>query len=570
MSSIYPALNPSARTKAIMSIYESFARNCTSAPYHNIHSEEFEALAKEAYLECIDGVKLYNKSVRTPYLVRLVGQSGSGKTTQLYEAVKDTIAHEFVHVSVRRFAKFHPEYEQIKNEFGASLMREKTNGFALLLLFHVVEMLIESKYSILLELTVLDQRFEAYLLQLTASDYHTIYNVLAVPREISDQLIKKRQQQEGRIVNSDSADYFFEKLVPSLRLLSDCDSGKTRIALWNAYSYENIADEDHMSDGFLEKVAAEHSKRAADIALQDPVELMNAKKKFYAKMTYFDSSLTNEEFLAILMSAVGESKYFPPKHGSFQQFVESVRLTPVNTGWTNFVFDVELDGVNYIARFPRGACFSRAMKVDVAASEFVKNETNLPVADSKIYFSGLRPFSIHKKIGGRVLSSTEGLTPEQVNDFGAQIATFFVEIHKLTPPRHLQRRLSTFLRDVMSEVEFCTCSAMIDKLEHAENGGNLVVVHGDLNIGNIIVNDDLKIVGFLDFAFFGVSVPEADLARITCRIGKDLFDSIITHYERTSGRILRQYLLSEMIDMWAEIEQNYIAFMAQTMPDIKV
>jgi aminoglycoside phosphotransferase (APT) family kinase protein len=553
-----------------MSIYEWFARDCGCAPFYDVNSDEFESIAKKAYSERVDNAELYPQNVRAPFFIRMIGQSGSGKTSQLYEAARETAGHGFVSVNVGCFAKFHPEYDRIKNEFGINSIREKTNGFALLLLFRVMEMLIEHKYSILLDLTVLDHRFESYFSQLIYPDYSEIYNVLAVPRALSDKFIQKRQQQEGRIVSQSSADYFFEKLVASLRQLESQEKANRRFVLWNAYSDENIANVSSLKEDFFLKIKSEHEKSAVDIPLKNPAELLQAKKHFFEKLTYFDSYLKKEDFLAILLAEWCESKYFPPKHGSFEDFVASIKMTQINTGWTNFVFDIELDGINYIARFPRGACFSRAMKVDVAASNFVKSTSDLKIADAKIHFSGLRPFSIHPKISGRVLSSTADFDSKQVDAFGKQIAMFFVKIHNIAPPRNLQRRLSVFLRDVMSEVPFYKGFSAIDRLEHAENEMRLMAVHGDLNIGNIIVNDNLEIVGFLDFAFFGMSVPEADLARITCRISTELFDSIIAHYERISGRTLYRPRLLEMVDMWVDIERNYIEFMAQTMPDVKL
>jgi aminoglycoside phosphotransferase (APT) family kinase protein len=560
----------SARTKAIVSIYEWFARDCACLPFYNVNSDEFELIAQNAYSECIKNAEVYPPNVRAPYLIRIIGQSGSGKTTQLYEALRNTAGHGFVSVNVGCFAKFHPEYELIKSEFGIKSIREKTNGFALLLLFRVMELLIEHKHSILLDLTVLDQRFESYFGQLLHLDYCVIYNALAVPRTLSDKFIQKREQQEGRIVSKSSADYFFEKLIPSLQYLGSREEPKRRFVLWNAYSDKNIADMSFPNETFFIKMKAEQDKNMAEFQIRDPAALLESKKNFYQKLTYFDSSLRKEDFLAILVACWGESKFFPPKHGSFEHFVNSIKITPINTGWTNFVFDVELDGINYIARFPRGACFSRAMKVDVAASNFVKSSTGLKIADAKLYFSELRPFSIHPKIAGHVLSSTADFTSAQIDDWARQIAIFFAKIHELTPPCHLRRRLSVFLRDVMSEVPFYKCLSLINRLEQAENDADMVSVHGDLNIGNIIVDDELNIVGFLDFAFFGVSVPEADLARITCRISSDLFDSIMKHYEHISGRVLRRELLLEMTNMWAEIERNYIEYMAQTMPDIKL
>jgi aminoglycoside phosphotransferase (APT) family kinase protein len=534
----------SLRTCAIASIYETFARDCSI----DINNKEFEDIAQMAFQAITQDAEYFSKEVRVPYIVRLVGQSGSGKTTQLYEAVKDNIAHGFVHVAVRHFAKFHPEYEQIKSEFGESLLREKTNGFALLLLFGVLEKLVESNHSILLELTVLDPRFESYLAQLTEKNYRILYNVMAVPKMLSDEFIMKRQQQNGRVVAQTSSEYFFDTLQPSLREIGHCE----RVVLWNAYSLEHIAETQAFDDEFLAKVSLEQSKNKADIPHVNEAQLLQAKRAFYDKQTYFSSQSDN--FLEILAT----------RCDSFTQ--QPSTIAPINTGWTNAVFDVVHNQTHYIARFPRGACFARAMKTDVAAINFVKGVVATP--DVKIYFDGLRPFSVHKKIDGIVLSSVD--LNGQADALGPQIAAFFTKIHQLTPPLRMQRRLSTFLKDVLSEIPFYEDYFEVEQLASYENDGPMVAVHGDLNVGNIIVDENFKIVSFLDFAFFGVSIPEADLARIRCRIPGALFEAILTHYERLSGRMLDQTRLAQMIKMWDNIERNYINFIAQTMPDIEV
>jgi aminoglycoside phosphotransferase (APT) family kinase protein len=557
------------RACAIASIYETFARGCDL----DIKSGKFEQIAQIAYQAITQDVEFFPTEVRIPHLVRLVGQSGSGKTTQLYEAVKNNIAHGFVHVAVRHFARFHPEYEQIKNKFGENLLREKTNGFALLLLFRVLEKLIDNNYSILLELTVLDPRFELYLAQLFEQKYRTLYNVLAVPKELSDEFIMKRQQQSGRVVTQTSSEYFFDMLNQSLRQVAYCEQA----VLWNAYSFENIAQTKVFDDKFFAKLSLEQSKAKDDVPRVDEAQLLLAKKAFYDKQIYFSQKKDN--FLEILAencdlfkhsSSSRNIRISAPLEVDSEELQKSITLTPINTGWTNVVFDVEFN-THYIARFPRGACFARAMKTDIAAINFVKNV--VPTPDVKIYFDGLRPFSVHKKIDGIVLSSIDLEELEELeatDSLGRQIATFFTKIHNLVPPKYLQRKLSTFLQDVLSEIPFYEDYSAIEQLAHAENNNTVVAVHGDLNVGNIIVDEHFNILSFLDFAFFGVSIPEADLARINRRIPTALFNAILVHYKRLSGRRIDQAQLTRMIEMWDNIERNYIKFMAQTMPEIEV
>ncbi|MDR1907425.1 MAG: zeta toxin family protein [Holosporales bacterium] len=589
-----------ARSLAIASVYDTFAESWEDSNF-NIYDHSFDRITDKAFKAFVNEINILPANMaKEPHIVRLIGQSGSGKTTQLYEAVKNNIAFGFVHLSVGKCAKFHPKYNEIREEFGREMLREKTNGFALLLLFRLLEKLIEEKYNILLELAFLEPEFESYFSKLAIEKYHLLYNVMAVPKALSDSFISKRQKEQGRIVTQESADYFFDVFPRAMSVYKPmwdgADDGKTTFLLWNAYKREPIMAAACCDERFIKLLSEEQNKKIEDIPLVDEEELRRAKTEYFNKLTYFNESYDREKFANIITSRL---------LCDFPKFIydDGVELTQIQTGWTNFVFRVVngskanihaskdyglSEGTNaydssasgpqssgapvYIARFPRGACFARAMKTDVAATHYVKSVTDIPVADIQIYFEGFRPFSMHVEIPGRALSSFKlnELTSNQIDELARQIAGFFAKIHALNTPSPLQRRLSTFLREVLDEVPSYTDYSDIDLLEQFETDFPILAVHGDLNIGNIIVDDDFNIVGFLDFAFFGVSIPEADLARITCRIDDAFFAKIVSYYEEVSSRKLDRERLSQMTKMWKGIELHYIKYMRQTMPDVVV
>lgn len=252
-----------------------------------------------------------------------------------------------------------------------------------------------------------------------------------------------------------------------------------------------------------------------------------------------------------------------------------ISMAPIATGWTNFVFEVtrQSDGAAFIARFPRGPCFSRAMVSDVEAAHFIQRSTDIKTPRIALYYDRERPFSVHEKIPGKVLSAIPfaEIPASRIEPLARGIARFFAALHSVWPPEGLLRRpLSSFLRQVMGEVPLFKDSRHIDALERAEKERPLVAVHGDLNAGNIIVEGNFEIAGFLDFAFFGVSVPETDLARMVCRLDPGFFERIVANYEALSGRTLDKALLEQQKVMWLDIEDHYIAYMASVMPDIVV
>ena len=102
-------------------------------------------------------------------IIRLVGQSGSGKTTQLLPAAKKCFESKYskpIHLCVRNFASLHPDYKNLLSKFGKGEIRERTNGFALRCLIVCLNLAIEKGCDILLEVTFLSQEFEKILFDL--------------------------------------------------------------------------------------------------------------------------------------------------------------------------------------------------------------------------------------------------------------------------------------------------------------------------------------------------------------------------------------------------------------------
>ena len=171
-----------------------------------------------------------------PFCVRLVGQSGSGKTSQLLPAVKEALSTNgvpFVSFAVRDFVKYHPDLEAIKQACGESLLREKTNMFALVLLTEVLLRCISKKMPILLEVTLLAPIYESCIHAfLEKNGYLCDYQCLAVPKSVSDAWIQKRFLETKRVVSQNSSSFFYDTLEPAFKALHGF-SLKNRVFIWD-------------------------------------------------------------------------------------------------------------------------------------------------------------------------------------------------------------------------------------------------------------------------------------------------------------------------------------------------
>ncbi len=232
------------REKAVDFIYKVFAKDCLNNEL---------SFNSDLYLKTIDGI--YNEitknvtPVNDPFMIRLGGQCGSGKTTQLVPAIKSTInCTNYIHLAVRLFAKCHPYYDELINKYGIGLIREKTNGFALLCLFGVLEKLIKNKYNILFEVTILEPEFERYIINLAKNyNYSFSFHIMSVPFVISNNFANERTNSNGneknRIMPKETLDYFYDvlsrginEIINNAKLFNENDY----VIIWNITDSEPV------------------------------------------------------------------------------------------------------------------------------------------------------------------------------------------------------------------------------------------------------------------------------------------------------------------------------------------
>jgi hypothetical protein len=174
--------------------------------------------------------------------VRIAGQSGSGKTSQLLPAAEAFFAsHEAqpVLIAARRFVEYHPYYEQILARFGAEHIRESTHEFTVTMMFLALKALIDDGYDLILDVTLLDPFIEQVLMQLlTAQQCQSRVLMVAVSKEISDQFITKRT---ARVVKNTTAAEFWRATRAALDFYV-ASYPDLPITVWSAFDLDPIYD----------------------------------------------------------------------------------------------------------------------------------------------------------------------------------------------------------------------------------------------------------------------------------------------------------------------------------------
>ena len=185
----------------------------------------------------------------------------------------------------------------------------------------------------------------------------------------------------------------------------------------------------------------------------------------------------------------------------------------IKTGWTNIVIEAQDDSEAYFFRFPRNQFFARMLLKDFSFCSFMRDKVTFQFPDLKLYYDAGRPFSMHKKIKGWSLTERfKHLSRQALTNLAYDITKFMKELHAVNPqnlPKECNMYLSTFL-DELSKVDDNEYDlSRHNPLRVYEQETH--VVHGDLNPGNILLDENDKMIGIIDFAFAGISNDHVDI-----------------------------------------------------------
>jgi aminoglycoside phosphotransferase (APT) family kinase protein len=234
-----------------------------------------------------------------------------------------------------------------------------------------------------------------------------------------------------------------------------------------------------------------------------------------------------------------------------------LRISEIKSGWTNFVFlaETDTDGERgfgggaarggFIFRFPRTKFFEQAMLAEYAATKYIGRF--ISAAEQELRFHAGRPFTVHRYIEGEPLSSAFGrMTEEQKQIIADGISEYLTKLQSIKYSHGQFGRLSGFLVRLAAATknEKYDYDTFIELVKR-ENSGGLVLCHGDLNPDNILVKDN-RLVCVIDYAFAGISAPDADISRICNRM------PAIAKYFTPNPKL---------VAMWDYVDNNYVEYM---------
>ena len=241
----------------------------------------------------------------------------------------------------------------------------------------------------------------------------------------------------------------------------------------------------------------------------------------------------------------------------------------ISTGWTNIVYEVQTDNGSFFFRFPRDDFWARTIVKDCDFASYIHGKTDFQTADLKLRFDNGRPFSVHQKIEGTVLADKiDELSDEQLKKISNDIAKFMFELHhikfdktKIFSTNNIGHNLTDFLNELLN-YHVDPKDKVFWKYDEFSKKDNNCLVHGDLNLSNVLLDDNNNVCAIIDFGFGGFGNKYFDISRIMSRTCPKAFkDEIIKEYETLENQKLDYQFLDNEIDIWSKIDNSYINYM---------
>lgn len=215
------------------------------------------------------------KAAKNKNFVRVAGQSGSGKTTQLVPAVEAWFGERRpILVAASKVVEYHPYRKEIVQEYGEEGLRRETDSFAAAMMFLVLRALLTEGYDIILDLALVEPKLEQILISwLKENSYNFWMTMMAVSPKLSQKWLEGRSWRHSEVTE----ERFLAATEGALELYAGAFP-EVRMVIWSAWGMEPIYD------GPMSSVAGVWREA---INGGEALEGMDAKELAQKKVEYF-------------------------------------------------------------------------------------------------------------------------------------------------------------------------------------------------------------------------------------------------------------------------------------------
>lgn len=252
-----------------------------------------------------------------------------------------------------------------------------------------------------------------------------------------------------------------------------------------------------------------------------------------------------------------------------QTFTEKqiLKTKHILTGWTNIVIEVTTDQGSYFFRFPRNPFWSKMIVKDAAVCNFVEGKTSFYTPQMQLHYDAKhRPFSVHQKIEGYTLGDRiYHLSHTALTGAAYDVAKFIKELSNIDLS-HAPEKVKYPLSDFLHELDYKHYAKHIDAdHDYIKRTEQQKLVHGDLNLGNILLDQNDKVIGVIDFCFAGLGNPQMDIARMLSRPVPKAFEKSFLAEIATANSTNE---VPRMKTAWQHIDAGYADHIRTHFPEI--
>lgn len=179
------------------------------------------------------------ETTRGRRFVRVAGQSGSGKTTQLVPAVETWFGEDRpILVAAKRIAEYHPYRDEILLKHGEEGLRRETDGFSAAMMFLLLKELLMGGYDIILDLALVEPKLEQILIRwLKEDEYDFWMTMMVVSPSLSRKWLDGRSWRHAEAVEK----RFLAATEGTLGLYAEL-CPEMRMVMWSAWGTNPIYD----------------------------------------------------------------------------------------------------------------------------------------------------------------------------------------------------------------------------------------------------------------------------------------------------------------------------------------